>query len=404
MTARVVDEQLATIKRGLVDLINEEELRARIAEGRPLRIKAGFDPTAADLHLGHTVVMQTLRRFQDFGHEVIFLIGDFTARIGDPSGRSETRPTLSAEAIRENARTYQEQAFRILDRERTEVAWNSTWMDPMSAADLVRLAAESTVARMLERDDFEKRYHAHRPISIHEFLYPLIQAYDSLELRADVEVGGTDQRFNLLMGRELQRSRGLRPQIVATTSLLEGLDGSQKMSKSLGNAIGIAEPPSEMYGKIMSISDTLMLRYYELLSACDAARLDSVKTGSLHPMAAKKALAHELVARFHGASAAGAAEAEFSQRFQRGELPDEIPEHRWVGPAGVEVPLVKVMKESGLVSSAGEGRRLISQGGVRADGRKLDDPEVKVRAAGTLLLQVGKRRIARVVFSSEGDA
>ena len=404
MKPAAIDEQLRIIKRGSVDLIGEDELRARLAEGRPLRVKAGFDPTAADLHLGHTVVMQTLKRFQELGHHVIFLVGDFTARIGDPSGRSETRPTLTVEAIRENARTYQEQAFRILDRRLTEVAWNSAWMDSLPAAEIVRLASECTVARMLERDDFEKRYLGHQPIGIHEFLYPLMQAYDSVQLRADVEIGGTDQRFNLLMGRELQRSRGERPQVVLTTPLLEGLDGSQKMSKSLGNAIGIADPPADMYGKIMSISDPLMLRYYELLSGCDTTTLQAIKGRSIHPMTAKKDLASELVRRFHGEAAAAAAGSEFSQRFQHGELPDEIPEHRWVGPPGIDIPLVKLLKEAGLVASAGEGRRLIAQGGVRADGRKVEDPEARVAAAGTLLLQVGKRRLARVVFGGDGQS
>jgi len=396
------EEQLRIIRRGAADLINEAELREKLARGKPLRVKAGFDPTAADLHLGHTVLMWKLRQFQELGHHVIFLVGDFTARIGDPSGRSETRPALSTDVIALNARTYQDQAFKILDRERTEIAWNSAWMDRMSAADLIKLAGEYTVARMLERDDFHKRFHEHRPISVHEFLYPLIQGYDSVELRADVELGGTDQRFNLLVGRELQRVRGQAPQVVLTMPLLEGIDGVQKMSKSLGNAIGITDAPADMYGKIMSISDALMLRYYELLSELDASALEDVRGGRIHPMTAKKALAHELVGRYHGRKAADAAAEEFVRRFQEGQLPDEIPEHRWSGD-DAEVALARVLKESGLAASAGEGRRLVAQGGVRIDGERVSDPELRLKAAGSVLIQVGKRRLARVVFSGERE-
>ena len=396
-----IDEQLRVIQRGAADLINEAELRTKLATGRPLRVKAGFDPTAADLHLGHTVLMWKLRQFQELGHHVIFLVGDFTARIGDPSGRSETRPALSTEAIAANARTYQEQAFRILDREHTEIAWNSAWMDRMSAADLIKLAGEYTVARMLERDDFHKRFHDHRPISVHEFLYPLIQGYDSVELRADIELGGTDQRFNLLVGRELQRGRGQSPQVVLTMPLLEGLDGVQKMSKSLGNAIGITDAPSDMYGKIMSISDVLMARYYELLSESDATAVEEVRTGRVHPMAAKKALAHELVARYHGNSGADHAAADFARRFQQGQLPEEVPEFRWVGDE-TDIPVSRVLKESGLAASAGEGRRLVAQGGVRIDGERVSDPELRLRAVGTVLIQVGKRRLVKVVFPNAG--
>jgi tyrosyl-tRNA synthetase len=392
---------LPALKRGIVDLISEDELRAKLGEGRPLRVKAGFDPTAADLHLGHTVILQVLRRFQDCGHHVLFLVGDFTARIGDPSGRSETRPTLSHETILANARTYQEQAFKVLDRERTEVVWNSTWMDRLGAAELVKLAGECTVARMLERDDFQKRFASHRPIGVHEFLYPVLQAYDSLHLHADVELGGTDQRFNLLMGRELQRSRGQRPQVVITTPLLEGLDGSQKMSKSLGNAIGITDPPGEMYGKLMSISDPLMIRYYEVLSLSETAGIEAIKNREVHPMDAKKALAFELVSRFHGAPAARSAALEFTQRFQQGALPDEIPEHRWPVAVLDPIPLVRVLKDSGMVASTGEGRRLISQGGVRVEGARVDDPEARVAPRGSLLIQVGKRRVLRVLFAGE---
>jgi tyrosyl-tRNA synthetase len=395
---REIDDQIRTIKRGAADLINEAELREKLAKGRPLRVKAGFDPTAADLHLGHTVVMHKLRQFQDLGHQVVFLVGDFTARIGDPSGRSETRPTLSRETIAENARTYQEQAFKVLDEKRTQVVWNSTWMDALTAADLVRLAGEYTVARMLERDDFEKRYKDHRPIGVHEFLYPLLQGYDSVELEADVEIGGTDQRFNLLVGRELQRGRGLEPQVVLTMPLLEGVDGVQKMSKSLGNAIGIADSASDIYGKIMSISDTLMQRYYELLSRCDEDRAASVAAGSLHPMEAKKALAHEVVARYHGDSAANAAGEDFARRFQRGQLPEEVPVFSY-RVHDDEVALARLLKETGMVSSAAEGRRMVTQGAVRVDGARVSDPELRLVTTGEgLLVQVGKRRVLRVAF------
>ncbi len=396
---RSVEGQLLALTRGIVDLISEDELEAMLGEGRPLRVKAGFDPTAADLHLGHTVILQVLRRFQKLGHRVLFLIGDFTARIGDPSGRSETRPTLSDETILANARTYQEQAFKVLDRDRTEVVWNSAWMDRLAAADLVKLAGECTVARMLERDDFQKRFASHRPIGVHEFLYPLLQAYDSLHLHADVELGGTDQRFNLLMGRDLQRSRGERPQVVLTTPLLEGLDGSQKMSKSLGNAIGITDSPGDMYGKLMSISDPLMVRYYELLSHSDTARVEAIRNREIHAMDAKKDLASEIVSRFHDADAARAAALEFTQRFQQGGLPDEVPEHRWPAAALEPIPLVRILKECGMVASTGEGRRLISQGGVRVEGHRIDDPEARVEACGSLLIQVGKRRVMRVLFA-----
>lgn len=394
------DSELRFLTRGVVDCLSESELKEKLARGQPLRVKAGFDPTSPDLHLGHTVVMHVLRRFQERGHIVLFVVGDFTARIGDPSGRSETRPTLSESAIAAHAATYQQQAFKVLDRERTEVVSNSAWLDKLSATDLVKLAGESTVARMLERDDFEKRFKDHRPIGVHELFYPLLQGYDSLHLRADVEIGGTDQRFNLLMGRDLQRSRGQSPQVVMTTPLLEGLDGEQKMSKSLGNAIGIKDEPGEMYGKLMSISDPLMVRYYELLSSADADALESIRSREVHPMVAKKRLAAELVARYHGPEAAAAATAEFEQRFQKRELPDVIPEHRWEGTEGDDVPLARIIKESGLAASTGEARRLISQGGVRIDGSRVDDPEARVKAQGAVLLQVGRRRIARVVFSA----
>jgi tyrosyl-tRNA synthetase len=394
-----VAQQLDRIRQGAAEVIGEDELRRKLERGESLRVKAGFDPTAADLHLGHTVVMHKLRHFQELGHHILFLIGDFTARIGDPSGRSETRPTLSLEEIAANAETYQKQAFKILDPDRTEVLWNSAWMDAMSAADMIRLAGEYTVARMLERDDFEKRYRAQRPISIHEFLYPLVQGYDSVVMRADVELGGTDQKFNLLVGRELQKSRGQSPQAIVTLPLLEGLDGVQKMSKSLGNAVGIAEAPTEIYGKIMSISDELMMRYYELLSSAPAERLTAIRSGEEHPMEAKKALAAEMVARYHGREAAERAAADFAAQFQKGGLPDEVPEHLWRGDAGTGVWICRLLKETGLVKSTGEAKRLIKQGAVRVDDARVDDEAFEVAARGERLLRVGKRRILRVRFA-----
>jgi tyrosyl-tRNA synthetase len=393
-----VQRQLDLIKRGAVELISEEELVRKLERERPLRVKAGFDPTAADLHLGHTVVMHKLRHFQDLGHDVLFLVGDFTARIGDPSGRSETRPTLQAEEIAHNAATYQEQAFKILDRQRTQVVWNGTWLDDLRGADFVRLAGEYTVARMLERDDFHKRYAARQPIGIHEFLYPLVQGYDSFVLRADVEVGGTDQKFNLIVGREIQKSRGQEPQIVLTMPLLEGVDGVQKMSKSLGNAIGITDNAADMYGKIMSVSDELMIRYFELLTSVAPEKLADIRRGDVHPMVAKKGLARELVERYHGNAAAETAAAEFERRFQRGGLPDEVPEFSW--PRGVAATLVQILKDSGLASSASEARRLIAQGAVRIDGNRIADADFCVPALGTALVQVGKRRLVRVRFES----
>ncbi len=393
-----IDEQLGLIKHGAAELIGEDELRRKLSRGKPLRVKAGFDPTAADLHLGHTVVMHKLRHFQELGHQILFLIGDFTARIGDPTGRSETRPTLSTEEIAANAATYQEQAFKILDRSKTEVMWNSTWMDAMNAADLIRLAGEYTVARMLERDDFEKRYRAEKPISIHEFLYPLVQGYDSVAMEADVELGGTDQKFNLLVGRELQRSHSKEPQVVLTMPLLEGLDGVQKMSKSLGNAVGITESPSEIYGKMMSISDELMVRYYELLSEAGPDAVASLKAGRLHPMEAKKAIAAEIVARYHDEDAATQARADFEAQFQKGGLPEEVPEMDWPDAGDGEVWICRLLKETGLAKSKGEARRLISQGGVRIDDERVTDAELQVAAIGKPLIRVGKRRILRVNF------
>ncbi|MFP6626500.1 MAG: tyrosine--tRNA ligase [Deltaproteobacteria bacterium] len=398
-----VDEALELIKRGTAELIGEDQLRKALGEGRPLRVKAGFDPTSADLHLGHTVVMEKLRHFQTLGHTVVFLIGDFTAAIGDPSGQSKLRPRLAQEEISAHARTYSEQAFKILDREKTEVVFNSTWMSKLSAADLMGLAAQQTVARMSERDDFEKRLKAGDPVGIHEFLYPLVQGYDSVMVRADVEVGGTDQKFNLLVGRDLQRNHGMPAQAVITMPLLEGLDGRQKMSKSLGNAVGITESAQEMYGKLMSISDQLMLRYYELLSEADVDRIESVKSGDLHPMEAKKGLAFEIAERYHGVEAARGAASDFELRFQKGGLPDDIPEFHWPGEAGGQDPEVwvcRLMKDSGLVASTAQARRLIKQGGVRIGGERLGDDSLQVATRGSVLIQVGKRRVVKVLFDS----
>jgi len=392
-----VDEQLREIQRGTVDIIPLEELKKKLETGRPLRVKLGLDPSAPDLHLGHTVVLNKLRQFQELGHVVIFLIGDFTGMIGDPTGRSETRKPLTREQIKANADTYTEQAFKILDRQRTEIRFNSEWMGAMSSSDMIRLCSQYTVARLLERDDFAKRFRENTPIHVHELLYPLVQGYDSVALRADVELGGTDQRFNLLVGRELQRSHGQEPQIILTMPLLEGTDGVQKMSKSLGNYIGITEPPSEIYGKVMSISDLLMVKYYELLSTVDHAHVEAIRRGDIHPMEAKQNLAAELVTRFHGAEAADTAIADFTQRFQRRELPSEIETFSWVGNDS-PVWICHVLREAGLVKSTSEARRLITQGGVRRDGEKLEDADLQIPAQGETVLQVGRRRVVKVVF------
>jgi tyrosyl-tRNA synthetase len=405
---KAVDEQFALIKKGCQEMIREEELKGRlekaIATGKPLRVKAGFDPTAPDLHLGHTVLIQKLKHFQDLGHQVIFLIGDFTGLIGDPSGKSETRPPLTEEEVMANAATYERQIFKVLDREKTVIDFNSRWMKPMEAQDLIRLAARHTVARMLERDDFNKRYVAQTPIAIHEFLYPLIQAYDSVALEADVELGGTDQKFNLLLGRDIQREYGQEPQIVITLPLLEGLDGVQKMSKSLGNYVGIDESPQEMFGKMMSVPDTLMLRYYELLSDISPADLDKLsrdlESGAKHPRDAKEELAREITARYHGAEAAEAAVREFAHIFRGGGLPEEI-EEAVLTAATDQVWLPKVLVMAGLAASTSEGRRLISQGGVQVDGEKLTNVNAELPAGQTFLLQVGKRRFKRVTLTTD---
>ncbi|NCA69874.1 MAG: tyrosine--tRNA ligase [Sphingobacteriia bacterium] len=394
-----IEHSLALIKRGTEEILIEESLRRKLSSRRALRIKAGFDPTAPDLHLGHTVLLNKLRQFQELGHEIFFLIGDFTGMIGDPTGKSVTRQPLSREQIQENAQTYQDQVFRILDPDRTKVVFNSSWIDGLGASGIIQLAARHTVARMLERDDFAKRYKGGQPIAIHEFLYPLIQGYDSVALEADVELGGTDQKFNLLVGRQLQESYGQEPQIVITLPLLEGLDGVQKMSKSLGNYVGITDPPDEMFGKIMSISDELMWRYFELLSTRDITEIqawrESVRDGA-NPRDIKFELGLELVGRFHDPARARAALENFVTRFQRGVLPDDLPEQTLdVGAQGA-LPIANLLKRAGLVESTSEAMRLIGQGAVRIDGERIEDPRLSCPAGSTHVYQVGKRRIARV--------
>ncbi len=395
------EEQLEVIKKRTVDLVDETELLERLKEsvktGKPLRIKAGFDPTAPDLHLGHTVLINKLKEFQELGHHVILLIGDFTAMIGDPTGRVETRPPLTRKEVEKNAKTYTEQVFKILDRERTEVVFNSQWMSQMSAQDLIQLASRFTVARMLERDDFKKRYTQGHSIAIHEFLYPLIQGYDSCVLKADVELGGTDQLFNLLVGRTLQREFGERPQVVITLPILEGTDGVQKMSKSLGNYIGITEPPEEVYGKVMSISDELMIRYYTLLTDVDDSYLEEIKAGRVHPRDAKKRLAFELTKRFWGEDKARAAEERFETVFVKKALPEEI-EEVVVETKEERIWLPRLMTMAGLSKSNSEAARLIEQGGVRVDGTRITERSTEVSTDKPLLVQVGKRRFKRIVF------
>ena len=392
-----VDEALEIIRRGTDEILLEDALRAKLARGRPLRVKAGFDPTAPDLHLGHTVLINKLRQFQDLGHEILFLIGDFTGMIGDPTGKSATRKPLTREEVLENARTYEQQIFHILDPEKTLVVFNSSWMGEMGAAEMIQLAARHTVARMLERDDFSKRYRAGQPIAIHEFLYPLVQGYDSVALKADVELGGTDQKFNLLVGRQLQEAYGQEPQVVITMPILEGTDGVQKMSKSLGNYIGIAEPPAEMFGKLMSISDDLMWRYLDLLSLRSGAELAAWRqevAGGLNPMEIKFRLAGEMVERFHDAAAAGQARNAFVARFRRGDVPDDMPEVVLQAPSGMAI--ANLLKAAGLVGSTSEALRAIAQGGVRVDGQRIDDKSLQVAPGTTAVFQVGKRRFARV--------
>ncbi|MGM0424816.1 MAG: tyrosine--tRNA ligase [Thermodesulfobacteriota bacterium] len=385
------------IQRGSEEIVEKEELMQKLRQNRQLRVKAGFDPTAPDLHLGHTVLVQKLKHFQELGHKVFFLIGDFTGMIGDPSGKSETRKSLTREEVLRNAETYKRQIFKILDPEQTEIVFNSHWMDKFRASDFVQLCSRYTVARMLERDDFQKRYQESRPISIHEFLYPLIQGYDSLALEADVELGGTDQKFNLLMGRTLQRQEGMEQQVILTMPILEGLDGVQKMSKSLNNYVGIEEPAPEMFGKLMSLSDQLMWRYYELLSDKDLGQIQTmqrqVEAGELHPKQAKEELALELTARFHGLAAAQGAQEEFKQIFSAQELPRDIPVQELSYQEAL--PVAQILVQAGLCSSKGEAKRLCQQGAVSTQGQKIFDP-TEVFPPGQHDLKVGKRRFLRL--------
>lgn len=395
-----MDEALAVIKRGSDELLIEQELVDKLKKGQPLRVKAGFDPTAPDLHLGHTVLINKLRQFQELGHQVLFLIGDFTGMIGDPTGKSATRPPLTAEQVQENAKSYTAQVFKILKPELTEVVFNSTWISKLGAAGMLKLAATHTVARMLERDDFSKRYKGNQPIAIHEFLYPLLQGYDSVELKADVELGGTDQKFNLLMGRELQKHYGQSPQCVLTMPLLEGLDGINKMSKSLGNYIGIAEAPEEIFGKLMSVSDDLMWRYIELLSFESLATIASWKhevAGGRNPRDIKVHFAQEIVARFHSKSAAELALNNFEQR-SRGGIPDEVPEVE-VHLLQETISIAQLLKQAGLVASTSEALRMIEQGGVKLDGEKVSDKALSLEKGVTTIAQVGKRKYARIFLN-----
>lgn len=393
-----MSDELALIRRGAEELLVEADLMERMESGVPLRVKAGFDPTAPDLHLGHTVLINKLRQFQELGHEVLFLIGDFTGMIGDPTGKNVTRKPLTREEVLQNAATYEHQIFKILDPEKTTILFNSQWMGEMTAADLIQVAAKYTVARMLERDDFSKRHAANQPIAVHEFLYPLIQGYDSVVMRADVELGGTDQKFNLLVGRELQKHYGQRPQAILTMPILEGLDGVQKMSKSLNNYIGINDAPEEMFGKVMSISDDLMWRYFELLSfrpMSEIAGLRKSVVDGVNPRDIKFQLGQEIVARFHDRIAADAAQAAFIARFQKGVLPDEMPEISLPGEAG-RLGIASMLKGAGLVGSTSEAFRLIAQGAVRCDGARVEDRNLELKSGNTHVIQVGKRRIARV--------
>jgi tyrosyl-tRNA synthetase len=393
-----VQEAMAEIRRGADEILVEKELIEKLESGKPLRIKAGFDPTAPDLHLGHTVLLNKLKQFQDLGHHILFLIGDFTGMIGDPTGKNVTRQPLTPEQVKQNAVTYQEQVFKILDPEKTEVVFNSHWMNDMSSADMIRLASNHTVARMLERDDFHKRYRNNQPIAIHEFLYPLIQGYDSVVLDADVELGGTDQKFNLLMGRELQKAYGKSPQCILTMPILEGLDGVQKMSKSLNNYIGINDSPKDIFGKLMSISDDLMWRYIELLSFRNVNEIDDwrqqVEQGR-NPIEIKKEFAQEMVARFHGEQAADEARGGFENQFKKGELPDDIPEIT-LSVGGEGMLIANVLKEAGLTSSTSDAMRMIKQGAVKIDGEKVDDKSLLIAPGAEGVFQVGKRKFARI--------
>ncbi len=391
---------LEIIKRGSHELLVETELESKLISGNPLRVKAGFDPTAPDLHLGHTVLLNKLRQLQEMGHHILFLIGDFTGMIGDPSGKNSTRPPLTREQVAENAKSYTTQVFKILKPEQTEVVFNSTWMDKLNAADLIKLAATHTVARMLERDDFDKRYRNNQAIAIHEFLYPLIQGYDSVALKADLELGGTDQKFNLLMGRELQKHFGQSQQCILTMPLLEGLDGVNKMSKSLNNYVGITESPNEIFGKLMSVSDQLMWRYLELLSFESLQTIrtwrEEVEAGR-NPRDIKVKLAQEIVARFHSQKDAEAALADFEARFRHGALPDEIPEKIIPSPDS-EIALVQLLKQTGLTASTSEALRMIEQGAVKLDGEKVENKSTQIKRGETVIIQVGKRKFARAII------
>jgi len=396
-----VEDAIEILTRGTEEILLEDALRKKLSKGRPLRVKAGFDPTAPDLHLGHTVLINKLRQFQDLGHEVLFLIGDFTGMIGDPTGKSTTRAPLTRDDVLDNAKTYEEQIFRILDPKRTLVVFNSSWLGEMRAAEVIQLAAKHTVARMLERDDFSKRFKSGQPIAIHEFLYPLIQGYDSVALKADVEIGGTDQKFNLLVGRQLQEMYGQDPQVVITLPILEGLDGVQKMSKSLGNYIGITDPPQEMFGKIMSISDVLMWRYFELLSfrpMCDIESWRSAVTDGENPRDIKFLLAEELVSRFHDPSSAQRAKEDFITRFQKGAIPNEMPSMELPTREEGTLPIANLLKDAGLVKSTTEALRMISQGAVRINGVRIKDRGLLLSSGTTQVYQVGKRRFAQITL------
>ncbi|MEJ2675547.1 MAG: tyrosine--tRNA ligase [Acidihalobacter sp.] len=394
-----VDEALDILRKGVDEILIEDDLKTRLESGKRLRVKAGFDPTAPDLHLGHTVLLNKMRQFQELGHEVMFLIGDFTGMIGDPTGKSATRPPLTREDVIENARTYEQQIYKVLDPERTLVMFNSSWMGELGTAGLIELAAKHTVARMLERDDFQKRYREGRPIAIHEFLYPLMQGYDSVAMHADVELGGTDQKFNLLVGRELQKAYGQSAQVVMTMPILEGLDGVQKMSKSLSNYIGIDDAPADMFGKLMSISDDLMWRYFDLLSSrapSEIAALRSEVEGGRNPRDVKFELGREIVGRFHSDAAADSAQSAFVERFQQGAIPDDVPEVELTLDDEAGLPLANVLKSAGLCASTSEALRMLRQNAVRLDGERVSEQGVRLQAGSCVLAQVGKRRIARI--------
>jgi tyrosyl-tRNA synthetase len=394
-------DAIQQLKRGCDEILLEAELQAKLKRGKPLRIKAGFDPTAPDLHLGHTVLINKMRQFQELGHHIMFLIGDFTGMIGDPTGKSTTRPALTPEQIKANARTYQEQVFKILDPDATEICFNSTWHGPRNSADMIRLASRHTVARMLERDDFAKRYKNNQPISIHEFLYPLVQGWDSVEMKADVELGGTDQKFNLLVGRELMKAEGMEPQVILTMPILEGLDGVQKMSKSLDNYIGIEDAPNDMFGKIMSVSDELMWRYFELLSFRPMAEIEQFQRdidGGANPRDIKFLLAAEIITRFHDAVAAESAKQDFITRFTKGAMPDDMPEVT-LGLERESIGIAALLKQAGLTSSTSESFRMIQQGAVKLDGEKVSDRGLELVAGTVVVAQVGKRKFARITLA-----